>query len=65
MSTGKVFFIGGLRELELLMRFLQREFNGAKLYGYKLQNGNVVFGELASVSDLPLGVVAEQKPGYY
>ena len=65
MSAGKVFFIGGLRELELLMRFLQREFNGAKLYGYKLQNGNVVFGELASVSDLPLGVVDEQKPGYY
>jgi ferredoxin len=65
VASNSELFIGNFRDLEAIARLLQKSFDGAKLYGYKLQNDRAVFGELSSVSELPLKVADVQKPGSY
>lgn len=47
------------------MKYLRQRFNGVTFMGYKLQNSTPVFGEIHSLSDMPIKVSDIQRPGYY
>jgi len=58
-------YAGKLSDLERVMEYLRQRFNGATFMGYKLQNSMPVFGEINSLSDMPIRVSDIQRPGYY
>jgi len=58
-------YAGELSDLEKVMKYLRQRFNGVTFMGYKLQNSTPVFGEIHSLSDMPIKVSDIQRPGYY
>lgn len=58
-------FVGDFGDLEVVARLLQRVLGNVKLLGYKLHNGEVRFGEVDDVSEVPTNVADVQRPGHY
>jgi ferredoxin len=65
MSINSEFFIGGLKDFEVMIKVLQRLFNDVRFFGYRVSGDRVVFSELSSVDELPLKVSDVQRPSYY
>lgn len=59
-----MYFQSSTKDLEELLRTLRKD-HGLLVLGYKIENVRVTWGELSSLSDLPIGVEDVVKPGYY
>jgi ferredoxin len=58
-------FVGGFKDLGTVVKLLQEDLGGVRLFGYKLHNDRIEFGEMKDFDEIPTTVADIQKPGYF